>query len=247
MPRYKLTVEYDGTAYAGWQRQADVPSVQQALEEAVSRFLDTPTELTVAGRTDAGVHASGQVAHFDSPRALEPRSIVLGINSYLLQHRISVLSGEPVDDDFHARFSAVERRYRYRILNRLGKPSLAMGQVWHLPYAIDVDAMRQAAAMLVGHHDFSSFRSPFCQAKSPMRTLDVLDVQRVGEEIHIETAARSFLHNQVRIMVGTLKEVGRGKWPLAKVAAALEKKNRTAGGPTAPSQGLCLISVRYPK
>lgn len=246
MPRYKLTVEYDGSAYCGWQRQPDAPSVQQALEEAVSRFVDAPTDLVVAGRTDAGVHALGQVAHFDCGRELSPRSIVLGINSYLLEHRISVVSGEAVSDDFHARFSALSRCYRYRILHRLGKPAVDFGRVWHLPYPLDVEAMRQAAAVLLGHHDFSSFRSPFCQAKSALRTLDRLDVTAAGDEVRIDTSARSFLHNQVRIMVGTLREVGRGKWTVAGVEAALAARSRAAAGPTAPPHGLCLLSVAYP-
>lgn len=247
MPRYKLTVAYDGSAYCGWQRQPDQPSVEEALTTAISRYVDAPVELAVAGRTDTGVHALGQVVHFDCERVLEPRSIILGINFYLLEHRISVLSGEAVHDDFHARFSATGRQYRYRILNRLGKPTVECGYVWHIPYALDVERMNEAARLLTGQHDFTSFRSPMCQAKSPLRTLDVLRVTPSGDELHIDVAARSFLHNQVRIMVGTLKEVGRGKWSIADVARALEARNRTAGGPTAPPEGLYLAGVSYAK
>ncbi|MGE5516552.1 MAG: tRNA pseudouridine(38-40) synthase TruA [Bacteroidota bacterium] len=245
MPRYKLTIEYDGSGYCGWQRQADGPSVQAALEEAVLRLCQSQTLVQCAGRTDAGVHATAQVAHFDAPREYRPDRVRDGLNFHLRPHPIAVLSAEAVDDDFHARFSAIGRSYLYRILNRRAVAALDVRRVWWVPVALDVDAMQEGANQLLGHHDFTTFRASECQAKSPMKTLDELTVTRVGEEIHITTAARSFLHHQVRNMVGTLRLVGEGKWSPADVRRALDARDRSAGGPTCPPDGLYLTGVRY--
>jgi tRNA pseudouridine38-40 synthase len=245
MPRYKLTIEYDGTGYCGWQRQEHGPSVQQALEEAVVRFCQTETLVQCAGRTDAGVHATAQAAHFDAPREYRTDRVRDGLNFHLRPHPIAVLSAELVDDSFHARFSAVGRSYLYRIVNRRAPAALDSGRVWWVPVALDAEAMQAGANELLGHHDFTTFRASECQAKSPMKTLDELTVTRVGEEIHITTAARSFLHHQVRNMVGTLRLVGEGKWTPADVRRALDARDRSAGGPTCPPDGLYLTGVKY--
>jgi len=245
MPRFKLTLEYNGTAFVGWQRQKDGRAVQQALEEALEAMCSTPVETFAAGRTDAGVHASGQVVHFDLNRDFTADRIRDGLNFYLREQRIAVLESSIVDDTFDARFSATARHYLYRILNRRPPPALDAGFVWHVPVPLDADAMHAAAQVLIGHHDFTSFRSTECQAKSPERTLDHLAVSRVGEEIHITVRSRSFLHNQVRITAGTLKMVGEGRWTAKDVKTALEKKDRSAAGPTAPADGLCLTRVDY--
>jgi len=245
MPRFKLTLEYNGTAFVGWQRQKDGRAVQQAVEEALEAMCSTPVETFAAGRTDAGVHASGQVVHFDLARDFTPDRIRDGLNFYLREQRIAVLDSSIVDDAFDARFSATARHYLYRILNRRPPPALDAGFVWHVPVPLDADAMHAAAQVLIGHHDFTSFRSTECQAKSPERTLDHLAVSRAGEEIHITVRSRSFLHNQVRITAGTLKMVGEGRWTANDVKVALEKKDRSAAGPTAPADGLCLTRVDY--
>ena len=245
MPRYKLTIEYDGTPFVGWQRQENGPSVQGALEEAVLAFSGERTSVSGAGRTDAGVHAMGQVAHFDLATEKPVDTVRSAINFHLKPNPIAVTEVEIVPADFHARFSATARRYRYLILNRRAPPALDRGRVWHVPVPLDTGAMAEAASLLIGHHDFNSFRSTACQAKSSIRTLDQLDVMRVDEKIQIDVGARSFLHNQVRILVGTLQFVGRGQWSQCDVAEALAARDRTRAGPTAPPQGLCLIEVRY--
>ena len=246
MPRYKLTLEYDGTGLVGWQRQAKGSSVQQLLEQAVKRFCGAEVTVHGAGRTDAGVHALGQVAHLDLPRAASPETIRSALNQHLKPAAVTVLAVEPVADTFDARRSARGRVYRYRILNRRAPPALERGRVWHVGPALDAAAMQRAASLLVGRHDFSSFRDSLCQARSPVKTLDALEVVRDGDEIRIEARARSFLHHQVRNMVGTLKLVGAGKWQAEDVARALAAKDRRAGGPTAPPDGLYLVAVIYP-
>ena len=246
MPRYRLTLEYDGGPFVGWQRQDNGASVQQAVEDAIRRFTGVAATAVGAGRTDAGVHALGQVAHVDLPRAFEPTTIRDAVNFHLRPAPISVLSAAAVDDDFHARFSACRRRYRYVIVNRPAPLALDHGRAWHIRSALEPGRMAAAARLLVGHHDFSSFRSSLCQAASAEKTLDLLTVAADGDTIRIEATARSFLHNQVRIIVGTLKRVGDGKWPVERVALALAARDRRAGGPTAPAYGLYLVGVDYP-
>jgi len=245
VPRYRLTIEYDGAPFVGWQRQDNGFSVQQALEDAVFRFCGERATVHGAGRTDAGVHAAGQVAHLDLQRAWAPATVRDALNFHLKPAPIAVLAAEPAAPDFHARFSARLRRYRYRILARPAPPALDRGRVWWVPVPLDSAAMAEAAALLVGHHDFTSFRSTMCQAESPVKTLDALDVTTDGVEIRIDARARSFLHNQVRILAGTLKRVGEGAWTPADVARALAARDRTRGGPTAPACGLCLLAVGY--
>lgn len=245
MPRYKLLIEYDGGALSGWQLQDDQPTVQGVLENAIEKLHGQHCLVYGAGRTDAGVHALGQVAHVDLPKVWDPFVLRNAINGNVRPHRVTVIAAEEVDDKFHARFSATERRYLYRILNRRSPPALEHGKVWHVPVDLDVDAMHEAAQYLVGTHDFSTFRAASCQAQSPLKTLDVLNVFRYGEEIEIEARARSFLHHQVRSMVGTLKQVGEGKWTVQDMKRALDAKNREACGTVAPSTGLYLVSVGF--
>ena len=245
MPRYKLTLEYDGTGLVGWQRQANGLSVQEALERAVERFCGRTLTVHGAGRTDAGVHALAQTAHLDLPREAAPDVIRNALNHHVKPAAIAVLAVERVDEHFDARRSARGRVYLYRILNRRPPPALERGRVWHVGPRLDVDAMQEAAQLLLGKHDFTTFRDTLCQAKSPVKTLDLLEVTRLGEEIHVEARARSFLHHQVRNMVGTLKLVGAGKWRVAQVGEALAARDRRAGGPTAPPEGLYLVEVVY--
>lgn len=245
MPRYKIIVEYDGGPFVGWQRQDTGPSIQEALENAVFAFSGERAFVQGAGRTDAGVHALGQVAHFDLATEKRLEEVRGALTFHLKPHPIVVPSAEFAPDGFHARFSATYRRYRYRILNRRTPAALERGHVWHVPVLLDTEAMRAAASVLIGRHDFNSFRSINCQAKSSIKTLDELTVSRHGEEIHVEVGARSFLHNQVRILVGTLQLVGRGQWSTADVAAALAARDRTRAGPTAPPLGLFLLEVQY--
>lgn len=247
MTRWKITIEYDGGPFVGWQRQDNGSSVQQCLEEAAEKLCGSETAVSGAGRTDAGVHALAQVAHLDTEKPLRSDQIRDGLNFHLKQNPISVLAAEPAGPDFHARFSAIGRSYLYRILNRRAPPAIDAGRVWHVMRPLDAEAMHRAAQSLIGHHDFSSFRAAECQADSPLKTLDRLDVRRVGEEIEITAAARSFLHNQVRILVGTLEYVGRGKWTARDVEHALAAQDRTAAGPTAPPTGLYLTGVTYPQ
>lgn len=245
MPRYKLTIEYDGRAFVGWQRQDNGLGVQQVVEEALTAFSGESATVHCAGRTDAGVHAFGQVAHLDLVRDWPPDRVRDALNAQVRPHAVSVLAAEIVPDDFHARFSATERRYEYRILNRRAPPALWRGAVWWLPTPLDCAAMNAAAEILLGRHDFTSFRATGCQAKSPVKTLDELAVRRQGETIAVTARARSFLHHQVRNMVGTLAWVGAGKWTADGVARALEARDRSAAGPTAPAEGLYLVGVGY--
>lgn len=245
MGRWKLTVEYDGRPFVGWQRQDNGPSVQQALEEAVAGFCGTEVRVHGAGRTDAGVHALGQVAHVEISRDATARTVCDALNFHLRPWPVAVLAAEPVPDDFHARLSSTGRAYRYRILNRRAPPTLDAGRVWHVGRPLDAEAMHRAAQVLVGHHDFTTFRAALCQAKSPMKTLARLDVRRAGDEVLVEAAARSFLHHQVRNMVGTLRLVGEGKWNEADIQAALDARDRAAGGQTAPPDGLYFLAAYY--
>ncbi len=245
MPRYRLTLEYDGTPFNGWQRQENGPSVQAALEAAIFKLSSETVTVTCAGRTDAGVHALGQVAHFDLTKTFAADKVRDALNHYLRPDPVAVLKAEEVSDEFHARFSAKGRRYLYRIVCRRAPLALERGHAWHVVHDLDAEAMHHAAQALVGHHDFTTFRASECQAKSPEKTLDVLRVRRAGEEVVIEASARSFLHNQVRSMVGTLKLVGEGKWSRRDVEKALAEKDRAACGPVAPPDGLYLVRVDY--
>ena len=246
MTRYKLTIEYDGRPFVGWQRQDNGPSVQQALEEAVQGFCGETVRVYGAGRTDAGVHASGQVAHIDIARATDAGTVRDAINAHLRPAPVVVLQAEAVGGKFNARTSARRRFYLYRIVNRRTPLALDEGRAWHVQVELDAMAMNTAAAELVGKHDFTTFRASQCQARSPVKTLDSLEVERIGEEILVHAQARSFLHHQVRNMVGTLKLVGEGKWTAADIRAALDARDRARGGPTAPPDGLYLTRVDYP-
>ncbi|MBO6562132.1 MAG: tRNA pseudouridine(38-40) synthase TruA [Nisaea sp.] len=246
MPRFRITIEYDGGDFSGWQRQANGPSIQQALEEAVKAFSGESVEVVGAGRTDAGVHALAQVAHFDlETDRFDAATVMKAVNFHLKPAPIVIRHTAEADPEFHARFSATRRSYLYRILNRPAPPALDRGRVWHVPQTLDADAMHEAAEALLGNHDFTTFRAKHCQAQSPVKTLDALTVSRVGEEIHINAHARSFLHHQIRNITGTLKLVGGGKWTRKDVEKALAAKDRAAGGPTAPPDGLYLVSVGY--
>ncbi len=245
MARYKLVLEYDGTPFVGWQRQDNGPSVQAALERAIEKFSGEQVKTVAAGRTDAGVHALGQVAHFDLSRAWPAATVANALNFHLQPDPIAVRSAEAAAADFHARLSARRRNYLYRILNRRAPAAVARDRVWQVRAPLDAAAMHEAAQALIGHHDFTTFRSSICRAKSPEKTLDRLDVARDGEEIRIVARARSFLHHQVRNMVGTLKLVGEGKWTRADVERALELRDRSKGGPTAPACGLYFTEVEY--
>ena len=246
MTRYKLTVEYAGAGFVGWQRQDNGPSVQAALERAVERFCGEAVTVHGAGRTDTGVHALGQVAHLDLARKTSADELRDALNFHLKPDPVAVLAAKAVDADFHARFSAIGRHYLYRIINRRARLTLDDGRAWFVPQRLDADTMHAAAQSLIGKHDFTSFRASACQAKSPVKTLDRLVVTRHGEEIQVTASARSFLHHQVRNLVGSLKLVGEGKWPAAKLAAALAARDRSAAGPTAPAEGLYLTAVDYP-
>ena len=246
MPRFKLIVEYDGTPYDGFQAQADGRSVQDRLELAVARLSGETVRVRAAGRTDAGVHASHQVVHLDLGKAWRADTLRDALNAHLRPQPIAVIGAEAVPDSFDARISAIKRHYRYRISNRRAPPALEADRVWHVPRKLDAELMHIAAQILVGRHDFTTFRAADCQAQSPIKTLDRLDVARQGDEIVIYTSARSFLHRQVRSMVGTLEMAGSGRWSLADVRAALEARDRSRCGRTAPAAGLCLIGVDYP-
>lgn len=244
--RWALLVEYDGTEFVGWQSQINGVSIQQVLEQAAANLNHGQQVVSiVAGRTDAGVHAEGQVAHLDLPAGYRPRTVRDALNFHMKPHSVVVLQAVTVADDWSARFSAIHRVYRFRILNRRSRPALLANRVWHVAPPIDHAAMHQAAQRLLGRHDFTSFRAASCQAKSPMRTLDRMDVTRSGDMIEVVVEARSFLHHQVRNLVGTLKLVGEGRWSADRVTTALEAKDRSAAGPTAPADGLTLVRVGY--
>jgi tRNA pseudouridine38-40 synthase len=245
MPRFKLTIEYDGTPFVGWQIQDNGLSVAGAITEAFAKFAGETPKVSGAGRTDAGVHALGQVAHVDLAKDWDTDTIRDALNSHLRPSPIAILNAELVAPDFDARFSARARHYLYRIVNRRADLALDRDRVWRIVRPLDAATMHEAAQRLVGHHDFTTFRSTECQAKSPVKTLDRLDVSRDGDEIRIETSARSFLHNQVRSMVGSLVQVGEGKWSADDLAKALDAKSRAACGPVAPAAGLYLVRVDY--
>jgi tRNA pseudouridine38-40 synthase len=245
MPRYRLTLEYDGKPFAGWQRQESGPSVQAAIEEAIFKLSGERVTVTGAGRTDAGVHARGQVAHFDLAKEFPADTIRDALNAHLRPDPIAVLAAAIADSEFHARFSATARHYEYRILCRRAPPALDKGRVWHVTRALNVLPMQEAARSLLGNHDFTTFRAAECQAKSPVKTLDRFDVMAQGEEVVFYASARSFLHHQVRSMVGTLKHVGEGKWRPSDVANALEARDRARCGTVAPPDGLTLLRVDY--
>jgi tRNA pseudouridine38-40 synthase len=245
MARWKLTIEYDGRPFHGWQRQDNGPSVQACVEHAIAKLTGETVTIIAAGRTDAGVHALGQVAHADIEKVLSPEKMRDALNAHLRPHPVAVLSAEQVSGEFHARFDATKRHYLYRIANRRSPLTLDAGQAWLVQIDLDADAMHAAAQRLIGHHDFTTFRASECQAKSPVKTLDVFNVVRRDEEILIEASARSFLHHQVRSMVGSLKLVGTAKWTPDDMAAALEARDRSACGPVAPPDGLYLMRVDY--
>lgn len=245
MPRYKLTVEYDGGPYSGWQFQEGQPTVQGVLENAIEQLCGEQCRLQVAGRTDAGVHAWAQVAHFDSPKEYDAERVKGALNYYMREDAVAIIHAEAVTEEFHARFSATGRRYLYRVLNRPTPPAIERGRVWHVPEPLDITLMRAGANYLIGTHDFTSFRASECQSKSPIKTLDDITISQAGEEIHLHFAARSFLHHQVRNIVGSLKKVAQGRWQPKKIKEVLEAQDRTAAAETAPACGLYLTEVVY--
>lgn len=245
MPRYKLVIEYDGAPFVGWQVQDNGRSVQGVLSEALAAFSGETVAIQGAGRTDAGVHAEGQVAHVDINKAWDTDTVRDAVNAHLRPHPVAVLSTEIVAADFDARFSAVQRHYRYRIVNRRADLALDRARAWRIARPLDADAMHAAAQCFIGRHDFTTFRAAECQAKSPVKTLDRLDVARRAEEIDVSVSARSFLHTQVRSMVGSLALVGEGKWSSDDLACALAARDRIACGPVAPPDGLYLVRVDY--
>jgi len=245
MPRYKLLIEYDGAPFVGWQIQENGLSVQAVVTAALQAFSGEMVTVRGAGRTDAGVHALGQVAHVDLLKDHDPDTVRDALNAHLRPHPIGVLQAEQVPDSFDARFSATKRHYRYRIINRRADLTLDRGRAWRIPRPLDIEAMHAAAQRLVGKHDFTTFRAAECQARSPVKTLDVFDVTRSGEEVQVIAAARSFLHNQVRSMVGSLAWMGEGKWNAEDLAGALAARDRSACGPVAPPEGLYLLRVDY--
>jgi tRNA pseudouridine38-40 synthase len=245
VPRYKLTIEYDGAPYRGWQYQADEPSVQGALEDAIAKFDGQRVTIQGAGRTDAGVHALAQVAHCDLRGEYEDGKVRDALNFYLRPQPVAVLSAERVAGDFNARFSAIRRHYLYRIVNRRPDLALDLGRAWRVGRPLDVAAMREGAGRLLGKHDFTTFRSTECQSKSPLKTLDQLDVEADGWNVHVLVSARSFLHNQVRSMVGSIVHVGEGKWSADDITRILAARDRTLCGQVAPAEGLYLVKVDY--
>jgi len=245
MPRYRLDIEYDGGPYKGFQAQGELPTVQASIERAVKGFCGETLRLQAAGRTDTGVHALHQVVHIDLAREWRPEVVRDALNAHLVPEPIAVTAAQIAPEGFHARFSAKRRRYLYRIVNRMAPPSLEKGRVWHLKKPLDERAMAAAAVALVGHHDFTTFRDADCQAKTPMKTLELAEVWREGEEVRLAFAARSFLHRQVRSMTGSLAEVGAGRWTAGDLKAALEARDRTRCGPVAPAEGLYLAGVEY--
>jgi tRNA pseudouridine38-40 synthase len=245
MPRYKLTIEYDGSGFFGWQMQPNATTVQGVLEAAVELLHGQPITVHGAGRTDTGVHALGQIAHFNSPKLWDPFVLCNAINGNIRPHAVSVLRAEAVGEDFQARFSATGRRYLYRILNRRAPATIDRQKIWHVPMPLNVDAMHEGAQHLVGQHDFTTFRAAECQAKTPVKTLNRLDVMRFDEMVEIRAEARSFLHHQVRSMVGSLVQVGTGKWHPLEIKRALDARDRARCGPVCPPDGLYLVEVLY--
>ncbi len=246
MPRYRITIEYDGTSFAGWQRQTKDVSIQGLLEDAILKFSQESVGVRGAGRTDAGVHALAQVAHFDLSKSWASGRVRDAMNFHLRPHPIGVIACSEAEAGFDARFSAIQRHYKYRLLTRRAPPILDRNRVWWTMQELDAGAMHDAAYALVGKHDFTTFRAAQCQATSPIKTLDRFDISRDGDEIVCEVSARSFLHHQVRSMVGSLKLVGEGKWSRGDIAAALAARSREACGPVAPASGLYLVAVDYP-
>ncbi len=247
MPRYRITIEYDGTSFVGWQRQAQGLSIQGLLEDAIVKFTQESVGVRGAGRTDAGVHALGQVAHFDLSKEWSPGRVRDAMNFHLRPHLIGVVACAQVEAEFDARFSAIKRHYKYRLLTRRAPPILERNRVWWTMQELDAGAMHEAAQALVGRHDFTTFRAAQCQAASPVKTLDRFEIAPDGDEIICTVSARSFLHHQVRSMVGSLKLVGEGKWSRRDLEAALRAANREACGPVAPASGLYLVAVDYPR
>jgi pseudouridylate synthase I len=245
MPRYRLTVEYDGSGYNGFQAQADQPTVQGALEAAIAAFSGEQVRLFAAGRTDSGVHATGQVIGFDLDRAWPAQTVMNALNAHLIKDEVAVLDCAEAEASWHARFSATGRSYLYRVLARPGRPALDLRRVWHVRQPLNAEAMHQAAQVLIGHHDFTTFRDAGCQSASPLKTLDVARVHQAGQEVHLVFEARSFLHRQVRSMTGSLVQVGLGRWSFDDLKAALEARDRSRCGPVAPSDGLYLTGVSY--
>lgn len=245
MYRYKLVVEYDGTPFCGWQRQSGVLTVQQCLEEAVLPLTKVPVLVNGAGRTDTGVHALGQVAHFDTDKDLDPFRVQECMNAHLTDFPISVLSVEGVNEDFHSRFSAVERFYLYKIVNRRSKLTLDINRAWKVLKPLDAEKMKEVAQILVGKHDFSSFRATGCQSNSPIKTLNSITVERFDDQVFIRVSARSFLYHQVRNIVGSLQKVGTGEWSEKKFQEIFESKNRSLAAATAPACGLYFWKVLY--
>jgi tRNA pseudouridine38-40 synthase len=245
MPRYRLLIEYDGGPFVGWQMQAGGASVQGVITQAIAAFADEKVTVHGAGRTDAGVHALGQVAHVDLARDWRPDRVRDALNAKLRPYPVAVLAVEKAADSFHARFSAKQRHYLYRIVNRRADLALERNRAWRVPRPLDAAAMHAAAQRLIGRHDFTTFRAADCQAKSPVKTLDRLDVERAGDEVRVHASARSFLHHQVRSMVGSLVLVGEGKWSADDFSATLAARSRAACGPVAPPEGLYLVSVDY--
>lgn len=251
MPRFALRIEYHGQPFCGWQRQVDQPSVQGAIEAALSRLEPDIPAIAAAGRTDSGVHATGQVAHCDLARDWEPPRLMQALNHHLRPAPVAIIAAARVPPEFHARFCAMERHYTYRVICRRAPPTHLAGLAWHLRHDLDAERMREAARHLVGHHDFTTFRATMCQANSPLKTLDALEITdrayATGREIRLRFRARSFLHNQVRSIVGTLERVGAGAWSPDDVAAALRARDRAACGPVCPPHGLYLTGVDYPQ
>ncbi|WP_127105856.1 tRNA pseudouridine(38-40) synthase TruA [Pararhodobacter zhoushanensis] len=250
MPRYAFLIEYFGAPFNGWQRQDSQPTVQQAIEEAIGKIEPAEPRIAAAGRTDTGVHATGQVAHADLTRPWTPYRLQEAVNYHLKPHPVAVTACALVDEDFHARFSARERRYTFRVVSRRAPVVIDAGRVWQVRQPLDLEAMRQGAAALIGTHDFTTFRASLCQAKSPVKSLDEISIEEVdypaGREFRFHLRARSFLHNQVRSIVGTLERVGAGAWPSERVADSLAARDRAACGPVSPPQGLSLTGVGYP-
>ncbi len=245
MPRYKCTVEYDGTGFCGWQKQHGLPSVQQTIMDAIKLFCGQEVDVVASGRTDAGVHATAQVIHFDLEKAQDPFKIISAINHHIKPQPVAIINAVEVSEDFHARFSAKKRYYTYRIINRRAPLAIEFMRAWQVAVPLDEKLMQSAANYLIGKHDFTSFRDTECQSKSPLKTLDELRVQRNGDEINIYISAQSFLHHMVRNITGTLKMVGEGKWKPEYMLDIISAKNRSNAGPTAPAHGLYFTKVDY--